>query len=94
MEEQIDFLFADGSGTELHLPDPRSGLYEEITATWGIPVGQITHVVLHGHNFSDLQGRLELSRAPDLPFDRREVLALRIGTIEFSSRQIASWAII
>ncbi len=94
MEEQADFLFADGPGPELHLPDPRSGLYEEIATLWGIPVGQITHVVLHEHNFSDLQGRLELSRAPDLPLDRREVLALRIGTIEFSSRQIVAWTLV
>jgi hypothetical protein len=93
MEEQADFLFADGPAPEFHLPDPRSDLYEEIAAVWGIPVGQIAHVALREHSFSDLQGRLELFRAPDLPLDRREPLALRIGTIEFSSRQIVAWAL-
>jgi hypothetical protein len=93
MEEQADFLFADGLAPEMHLPDPRSGLYEEIATLWRIPVGQIAHVELRGHNFSDLQGRIELSRSPDLPLDRRETLALRIGTIEFSSRQIVAWSL-
>ena len=93
METQEEFLFADGPAAEFHLPDPRSDFYEEVAALWQLPVGQLVHVALRGHNFSDLQGRLELSRAPDLPLDRREALALRIGTIEFSSRQIIAWSL-
>jgi len=50
-------------------------------------------VDLTGHQFSELQGRLELARAPELPLDRRATLTLRIGGIEFTSRQITTWAL-
>ena len=93
MESQQDFLFADGPASEFQLPDPRSGFYAEVAALWEIPVGQIVHVALRGHQFADLHGRLELDRAPDLPLDRREALALRVGPIEFSSRQIVAWSL-
>jgi hypothetical protein len=92
-ETQPEFLFADGPPPEHQAPDPRSGFYTDITALWQIPVGQLVHVDLTGHQFAELRGRLELARAPDLPLDRRETLALRIGTIEFSSRQIAAWSL-
>lgn len=93
MEEQADFLFADGPAPELHLPDPLADFYAEVAALWEIPVGQIVHVALREHQFADLYGRLELDRAPDLPLDRREALALRVGPIEFSSRQIVAWSL-
>ena len=92
--EQNEFFFADGPTPEFHVPDPRSSLFEEVAALWQLPVGQIAHVNLSGHNMSDLQGLIELACAPDLPLDRREVLTLRIGTIEFSSRQIVSWSLV
>ena len=93
MEAQDEFLFADGPAPEPHPLDPRAGFYEEVSALWEIPLGQRVHVALREHNLADLDGRLELARAPDLPLDRREVLALRIGTIEFSSRQIIAWSL-
>lgn len=93
MASQGEFLFADGPAPEIHLPDPRSGFYEEVAARWEIPVGLLVHVALREHSFSELHGRLELARAPDLPLDRRETLTLRIGTIEFSSRQIVAWSL-
>lgn len=93
MASQGEFLFADGPVPELHPPDPRAAFYEEVSAAWQIPVGQKVRVDLRGHNFSDLQGRLDLSRAPDLPLDPRQPLALRIGTIEFSSIQVAAWSL-
>lgn len=93
MEAQSEFFFAAGVEPEIHLPDPRSGLYEEIAALWQIPVGEMVHVDLTGHQFSDLRGWLELARAPGLPFDVRESLQLRIGTIEFNSRQIVGWSL-
>ena len=92
-EQQDEFLFAEGPAPELILPDPRSNFFEEVAALWQLPVGQVAHVNLTGHNMSDLQGRIELARAPDFPLDRRETLALRIGNIEFSSRQIVSWSL-
>jgi hypothetical protein len=93
-DQQDEFLFAEGPAREVHLPDPRSAFFAEVEALWQIPVGRLAHVDLNGHNMSDLQGRIELARAPDLPLDRREALALRIGRIEFSSRQIASWSLL
>jgi hypothetical protein len=93
-EMQDEFIFVPGPAPEIHLPDPRSGFFEEIAALWQLPIGQVAHVSLDGHSLSDLQGRIELARSPELPFDRREVLALRIGTIEFSSRQITSWSLV
>jgi hypothetical protein len=92
MESQQDFLFTDGPGPDLHVPDPRANLYTEVANLWEIPVGQLVHVDLTGHQFAELRGRLELARAPDLPLDRREILALRIGPIEFTHRQISKWS--
>ena len=94
MESQQDFRFADGPAPDLHLPDPRSNLYADVAALWQIPVGQSVRVELTGHHFSELRGRLELARAPDLPLDRRETLALRIGGIELTHRQIAAWSLL
>ena len=95
-DEQAEFLFTAGPAPDFHLPDPRSNLnlYEEVAALWQVPVGQVAHVGLDGHSMSDLQGRIEFARPPELPLDRREALALRIGTIEFSSRQIVSWSLV
>jgi len=91
---QEEFLFAEGAEPPLALPDLRSELYAGIAAFWELPLGEAATVELRGHpHFSNLQGRLELSRAPDVPFDRREALALRIGKIDFSSRQIVSWCV-
>ena len=92
-EVQPEFLFADGPASEVPLPDPRSGFNADVADLWQLPVGQLVHVDLTGHQFSELRGRLELARAPDLPLDRREALALRIGPIEFTSCQIAAWTL-
>ncbi len=94
MKNQLEFLFADGPAPHLHPPDPRSEFYDEVSTVWQLPVGQVVRVDLRGHDLSNLQGLLDLSRAPDLPFDRRQPLVLRIGGVEFSSRQIAAWSIV
>lgn len=94
MESQQDFLFADDPDPEFYLPDPRSNLYADVAALWQIPIGQLIRVDLTGHHFAELRGRLELARFPDLPLDRRKTLALRLGAIEFSHRQIASWSLL
>lgn len=94
MDAQEEFLFADGAAPELHPPDPSAGFYKDVARLWEIPVGQPVHVALRDHSFADLQGRLELTRAPDLPLDRRETLALRIGAIEFTHRQIVAWSLL
>lgn len=91
MEHQQAFLFADGPTPHLHPPDPRSEFYDEVSALWHLPVGRVVRVDLQGQDLPGLHGTLELSRAPDLPLDRRQPLALRIGNVELSSRQIAGW---
>ena len=93
MEAQPEFLFSDGPAPELPAFDPSAAFYAEVAALWEIPVGQIVRVDLAGHQFSELRGRLELARAPDLPLDRRQTLALHIAKVEFSSRQIAAWSV-
>ena len=39
MENQSDFLFADGLGPEFHPPDPREGFYREVAAVWNLLFG-------------------------------------------------------
>lgn len=94
MNSQSEFLFADGPTPQLQPDDPDSGFYQEVADAWQIPVGGIARVALRDHHFADLQGRLLLARAPDLPLDSRQPLSLRIGTIEFSSRQVVAWALV
>jgi hypothetical protein len=94
MAHQQEFLFAGGPTPQLHPPDPRSGFYDEVSNGWQLPVGRVVRVDLKDHDLPSLQGLLELSRAPDLPLDPRQPLALRIRSVEFSSRQIAAWAIV
>ena len=93
MESQQDLLFANCPANELPLPDPRSGFYADVAALWRIPVGEIVCVELNGHHFPELNGRLEVARAPEIPLNRRENLTLRIGGIEFTSRQISTWSL-
>ena len=93
MEYQSELLFGEGAAPTMHLPDPNSGFFAEVSAAWHLPIGQPARVTLHSHSFDDLRGRLDLARAPDLPLDPRQPLALRIGTIEFTSRQIVSWSL-
>jgi hypothetical protein len=93
MEYQSELLFGEGAAPAMHLPDPNSGFFAEVSTAWHLPVGQPIRVTLHSHSFDDFQGRLELASAPDLPLDPRQPLSLRIGTIEFSSRQIVAWSL-
>jgi hypothetical protein len=93
MEQQPEFLFADGPAPEFQLPDPNAPFCAEVATAWQLPVGRTITVELRGHDLPHLQGRLELARAPDLPLDPRQPLALRVGAVEFSSRQITGWSL-
>ena len=93
MAEQFEMLFAAGPAPELHPPDPRGDFYAEVAAVWSLPVGQRVRVELSDHQFTELQGRLDLARAPDLPLNARNPLVLRIGTIEFANRQVSGWSL-
>jgi hypothetical protein len=91
--EQLEFLLC-GTATGAPEPaDPLGDLREGIAECWSVPLGQRVKVDLRDCNVPWLEGRLELSRAPDLPLDVRQSLALRIGTVEFSNRQIVAWAL-
>lgn len=94
MEQQTDFLFADGPEPELHPPHPLADFYHDVAALWELPIGERVHVALRSHQMADLHGRLELHRAPDLPLDRHAELVLRIGQVEFTSRQIIGWSLV
>lgn len=93
MDEQGEFLFAEGKVPELQPPDPSAGFREEVSARWRLPVGHQVRVELRNHQLPELTGRLELARAPALPLDPCVPLDLRIGTIGFSSRQITAWTL-
>lgn len=58
-----------------------------------MPIGATVHVTLRGHPFAELRGRLEVARAPDLPFTAAAPLHLRISGIEFTRRQLENWSL-
>lgn len=91
--DQLEFLLVGAADGMAHLADPLGDLRERISVLWRLPLGQRVRVDLRDCELPWLQGRLELAQAPDLPLDPRQALVLRIGTIEFSSRQIVAWAL-
>lgn len=91
--DQMEFLLVGAADGLAHLADPLGDLRERVSALWHLPLGQRVRVDLRDCELPGLEGRLELAQAPDLPLDPKQALALRIGTIEFSSRQIAAWAL-
>ena len=94
MEQQSEFLYADGPAPLMDVPDPRSGLYAEMTQIWGLPLGQSVRLLLKNHDLPEVSGRLELKRAPDLPLNAREELHLSAGGIVFLSTQVQAWSLI
>ncbi len=100
MDEQLS-LFSDlppmRSMAEPPLPgftDLAPSLTDELGAVWGLPLGQSVRVELRQHGMSGLLGILQVAGLPDLPLDRRRPLRLRIGQVEFTSTQIAAWALV
>ncbi|RME93716.1 MAG: hypothetical protein D6766_07625 [Verrucomicrobia bacterium] len=57
-----------------------------IRGEWGLPLGRRVRVALVGVD-AELEGRLELAEQPRA-IDRRHPLALRIGSVRFSSEEI------
>lgn len=97
MDEQLS-LFGDlsggGGGDAPLLPgftDLAPELADEVAAGWGLPIGKKARVTLRGHQLEALAGWLQLEGLPNLPFDGREALRLRIGRDMFTSRQVAGW---
>lgn len=94
MEAQSEFLYAASPDPELAAPDPREGFYHEVAAAWGLPLGERVRVLLQHHDLPEVNGRLELARAPELPLNAHESLHLIVGKIIFSSLQIQSWTLL
>ena len=93
-DDQQEFLFAAGDTPQLGLPLADDPLVSDIANAWSLPVGKKIRVHLKdGENLRVLDGRLELVSAPDVPFDPRQALSLRIRGYVFSSRVISGWAI-
>mgnify|MGYP001555661339 FL=1 len=66
-------------------------LRDEISAAWGLPIGQRIEVCFRGGQRSAITGLLELLRAPDFPWDPHQPLQLSIAGFVFSSREIERW---
>lgn len=94
MEEQGEFLLADGVQSELHLAHPLDAMFQEIAAGWGLPIGQRVRLSLRDPALPELSGQLELVAAPDLPLNPREALRLRVSGVAFSSAEIAAWVLV
>jgi hypothetical protein len=91
-DDQQEFLFASGDVPQLGLPQSDDPLVSDIAKAWSLPVGKKVRVHLKDNeNLPVLDGRLELESAPDVPFDPRQPLSLRIRGYVFSSRAIAGW---
>jgi hypothetical protein len=92
-DDQQEFLFASGDSPRLGLPEADHPLFSDIAKVWNLPIGKKVRVHLKdGENLPVLDGRLELASAPDMPFDPRQPLSLRIQGYIFSSRAITGWA--
>ena len=98
MAEQLS-LFSDTpsprSREEPPLPgftDLAPNLTDEVARVWGLPVGRRARVTLRGHAVDELTGLLQIAGLPDLPFDARQPLRLRIGRENFTSRQVTGWS--
>jgi hypothetical protein len=90
---QQEFLLASGDSPQLGLPQADDSLLSDIARVWSLPIGKKVRVHLQdGESLPVLDGRLELASAPDIPFDPRQPLSLRIRGYVFSSRAIAGWA--
>ena len=93
-EHQESFLFDESGGTIEDTPDPLSDFFAELVKAWNIPLGERVRVRLRDAALPELTGKLKLARAPDLPLDPRQPLALCLCGIEFNHREIAAWSLL
>ncbi len=74
-------------------PAVETDLRAEIAEAWGLPLGQRVEVSLRNQPCA-LRGILELERAPDYPWDGRQVLQLAVAGFAFSSREMECWTVL
>lgn len=67
---------------------------DELAAVWGLPLGRKVRVELRNHAVEGLHGVVQVAGLPDLPFNPRAPLRLRIGREEFTSRQVVAWSVV
>ncbi len=99
MDEQLS-LFSDLPPRQSLAHPPLPGftdlapsITDELAAAWGLPIGRRVRVELRRHAVPGLLGLLQVAALPDLPFDARQALRLRIGHEEFTSKQIVAWSV-
>jgi len=91
-DDQQEFLFADGHLPQVGMRWTDGPLITDIAKAWELPIGKNVRIHLKdGESLPVLDGRLELASAPELPFDPREPLNLRVRGYIFSSRSITGW---
>lgn len=91
--EQLE-MFLGGSHADGGEVSPLHDVEQEAASVWGLPIGSRVHVALREHAVPALHGTLRLAQLPRLPFRSADPLTLRIGNIEFTTRQIASWCLV
>jgi len=91
---QSEFLFSDGPTPRLGAPEPGDPLLRDIATAWHLPIGETARIVFRpSESLREVMGRLEVAMAPDLPFDARRPLRLRVRGYEFVHTAIASWTL-
>lgn len=74
---------------------PVPHLRDEIARAWSLPLGERVELTFRpGFPLASLVGVLELRASPDLPWNPRQPLALRIAGQDFTSRDIDHWKLV
>ena len=59
-----------------------------------LPLGERVHADFRDDTLPWGEGRIELACVPVLPLGPRQLLALRVVTVEFPSRQVVAWNLV
>lgn len=91
---QFEFLLAGTAGGGGLVTEPLGDLREQISARRCLPLGERVHADLRDDTLPWGEGRIELACVPVLPLGPRQLLALRVVTVEFPSRQVVAWSLV
>lgn len=91
-EYQENFLFGDEVDPTREVFEPLADFLADVSRAWDLPLGECVRLRLHGI-VPELTGKLKLAYPPDMPFDPRQPIVLRLNGIQFSQRDIASWVL-
>lgn len=92
-EHQESFAFDEKAGSPEDPPEPLADLVADVAKLWRLPLGSRVTLRLRDPALPELTGKLLLGRAPDLPLDLRQPLALRLSGVDFTDREIAAWSL-